>query len=374
MLAPAPAAATQQLSPSQTKWLVLFPKQGTAEMTEAELVRAFATGKLTGEANVWREGMREWQPLEKVEALKPLLLSGGVSTAPPPRPVDGVERPSDSAKPEVVHVETQRPQRSSFDHEQPTLRQAPTLRPAQAEQPEQPVATASEQSAAAAEQSSPPTKRLGRERFDSQEITRIAPSPWDVPDVGAKATAKLAENAGLPPRQMSLPPRQRQLDDVPLERPSKRPDIGPRATVRGQLAALASSAPPARVNVGQPRDLEASANSELGDEPKPPPEAASAALEMPPVSANATKPAAKRRITSRAWFWVCLLGAVLALVVGSYRARQPKALYAFMHRHAWDVPVDRAVQRVAPKLGYATDRYLKRPYRAAVEKLRHNHR
>lgn len=413
--APSPHAAlsgpaAQQLAPTQTKWLVLFPKQGTAEMSEAELVRAYAAGEITRDASVWREGMRDWQQLGKVQSLLPLLQRARISAAPAPTP-STTPNSSDSEKLAAARATSQAPTRTtaedqtrspsppparegsqspsgpSFDNELPTLRHSATLRPTRP--------SADPPSAETAD-SAPPTQGARRERFDTggaDEITRISTSPWEVPDVGAKATARLAESAGLPPRQMSIPPTVRgRFDDLPLDRPSRRPDIGPRATVRGQLAALASSVPPARVEhasqassqsaARMPRDTRmgpfspASLETSTTGSTRP--------LELAPISTqeHPSTPAAskrspslsitrhKRRLLRRWWFWAALCAGLFTILSVSYRTQQPKALYHYLHVRGWDAPINRTVQRVVPKLGYASSQYVVRPYRAVVAKFK----
>ncbi|HMA94765.1 MAG TPA: GYF domain-containing protein [Polyangiaceae bacterium] len=370
--------------PVEPKWTVLIAKQGPMEMSGPEIVRAFALGKLTREANVWREGMSGWQPLAEVASLQPLFQRAGLAIEPPQvltLPDEVAERAPELPDPQAG--------RASFSQEQPTVPRAPSLRPATPLAPP----NASVDSAPPI----PPEKApaAARDRFDPKEdeITRIAPSPWQVADAGAKVTARLAVNAGLPPRQNSVPPMRHDEAQEPLDRLSKRPDLGPRDTVRGQVAAASSppttppsSAPPtarepiarqkdsAAATAAQSRAADLALSLQGGSEHPSLPSADLNTLPWQPEAAtevmtrNASVPAGKKpkRLIARWWFWAALTALIIGALVASYRTKQPRVAYAYLHRHGLDVPID----RTARGLHNVTQKYVVRPYRATMQRFR----
>jgi predicted Zn finger-like uncharacterized protein len=346
--APAPRAVGLGI-PTELKWNVLIPKRGAIEMTAPDIVRAFAEGKLSRDNNVWREGLEGWQPLGQVESLRILFVRAGISLDPPPSPDP---RPSPSQAPAAART---------------------------------PAST------------DPADQLFDADDADGaeDEVTRIAASPWEVPDVGTKAAERLASSAGLPSRQHSVAPSRpaeaaNEAHSLP-ERPSRRPDIGPRATVRGQLAAISSAPPRERQPLPQPRIPKpanapttaraASDTATATTRPPPSPTAAASTSTAPSVESAKTdspeQPALAldhgRSKNSRRGWWIgslLILGLSASLTV-CYRTKQPHAAYAYLHRRGWDVAVDHMVKQTGPALHRATESYVVRPYRAVAQKLRH---
>lgn len=406
-----PAAQAVGLGiPTETKWGVLIPKQGTVEMTAPDLVRAVVEGRLTRETNVWREGLDGWKPIHEVDSLRALFHRAGVSLDPPR-----------SADPPTA---TPRPKTKSLSGE-------PSRAASVGRKPHQSADVGAR--AHAHDSEPPPTARtpaltdVSDELFDAvggddsddddsdNEVTRIAASPWEVPDVGAKAAARLASSAGLPPRQNSTPPRQTMAledqDHPPLERPSRRPDIGPRDTVRGQLGAISSAPAPhpadrlSREPLPEPRIPKQSRPAPTSAVAAPPrvlvpaaPPAPSPLVPpsplLPPVPSNASPPlalvasnsppaapstlaanptnakTAKHKVR-RVWVTALLLLVTLSGAAAiSYRTKQPRALYAYLHRRGWDTSIDRGVARSTQGLRDATQKYVVLPIRSFVDKTR----
>lgn len=354
-------------SPTDAKWSVLIPKQGAVEMSAPEILRAFADGRISRDNNVWREGMEGWERIGDVDPLRLAFQRAGLPlTQRPPRPMadDGSPRPM--AQNQVTPSALATP--DDFPAELPTTVRGPVP----------------------AELSVPPLEAANHDAVDV-DITRIAASPWQVPDVGAQATARLATSAGLPPRQNTTPPsRPREAgaaEHPPLDRPSRRPDIGPRATVRGQLAALSSAPTPASDTTSadsSPETVGESSAQVATPTSRPPamdalPLSENGAALSPSADAESLLESASPEVTlhpshprkaRRRWIGLAAFLVVAASLGLSYRTRQPQSAYAYMHRHGWDAAIDRTVKRSGSAARDATQTYVVKPYRRIAEKFR----
>jgi hypothetical protein len=149
-------------------------------------------------------------------------------------------------------------------------------------------------------------------------------------------------------------------DEGELEHPKSRPDIGPRDTVRGELHPL-SSLPPSPSSNESPDDISGLASPGAAS-PLGTPDATPNARELDDEKVAATERTLKRRRSRRrglvALIWLLALSALVASLTVSYRTRQPKAVYAYLHRKHWDIPLDLAVQR-----------YVSAPYRRVAKQV-----
>jgi hypothetical protein len=77
------ARSVNQHPPVEGLWVVAYGADDDRELTLAQLERALVNREVAKDALVWREGMAEWLPLEKVSELTPLLKKARAT--PPPR-------------------------------------------------------------------------------------------------------------------------------------------------------------------------------------------------------------------------------------------------------------------------------------------------
>jgi len=77
-----------------TNWYYHDPSQGRVGPIDADAVREhFRAGRIQRDTLVWREGLREWQPLQRLEN------ELGLGATPPPLPLDIAAAPAPAATP-----------------------------------------------------------------------------------------------------------------------------------------------------------------------------------------------------------------------------------------------------------------------------------
>jgi hypothetical protein len=295
--AASPQPPLAQGAPTSGLWSVLVPNQGAKEMSTDDVIEGVKSGRLHLDSRVWRDGQGAWKALNQVDALRAELERAGVGVDPAPAVAQG-PTPITSAPPETSRL---------------PLGSASTLR-----------------------------KPAGASFED--EVTKIAPSPWNVPDLGAQATAQLADASDRSNARVGDEPL------ATLERPSRRPDIGPRDTVRGQLAAIAS-VPAAPLNAAAegehpPAEETDAAQRTLDDRDVYTSKTVESATSEESLTSDETERTSSRDLTSpsrrtrqrrriRQWLIIsCAVALVLAVV--SYRTKQPTQIYAYASHHGWD--------------------------------------
>ena len=104
-------AVTVSISTTPGEWLVNTVDAVVVPMSMAEVVEALQTHKLTDRSLVWRAGMQEWAPVEKVPQLKLAARMSPIKTAAssaapraaamsvPPRPATAAATPAPSKPP-----------------------------------------------------------------------------------------------------------------------------------------------------------------------------------------------------------------------------------------------------------------------------------
>jgi hypothetical protein len=85
-------AVTVSLSTTPGEWLVNTAESVVLPMSMAEVVGALRAGKLSERSLVWRSGMQEWAPLDKVPQLK--LAARLPLSKPPPKPARATPMPT----------------------------------------------------------------------------------------------------------------------------------------------------------------------------------------------------------------------------------------------------------------------------------------
>ncbi len=85
-------AVTVSLSTTPGEWLVNTAESVVLPMSMAEVVGALRAGKLSERSLVWRSGMQEWAPLDKVPQLK--LAARLPLSKPPPKPARATPMPA----------------------------------------------------------------------------------------------------------------------------------------------------------------------------------------------------------------------------------------------------------------------------------------
>ncbi|HYP89466.1 MAG TPA: GYF domain-containing protein [Polyangiaceae bacterium] len=98
---------TVSISTAPSEWLVNTTDSVVVPMSMAEVVDALRTHKLNDRSLVWRNGMQEWQPVERVPQLTLAARLPSVAPKAPPVPTVGAPTPS------------QAPLRSSRTHTAP---------------------------------------------------------------------------------------------------------------------------------------------------------------------------------------------------------------------------------------------------------------
>jgi hypothetical protein len=120
-------AVTVSISTTQGEWLVNTVDAVVVPMSMAEVVDALQRRKLTERSLVWRAGMQEWAPVDKVPQLKlaaRMAPTAPASTAPiasvPPPASTTAPRPTNSTKPPPKPVRsTTPPPPSASSHSAP---------------------------------------------------------------------------------------------------------------------------------------------------------------------------------------------------------------------------------------------------------------
>jgi hypothetical protein len=361
--------------PSETKWTVLLADTGAAVLSAADIVRAYAEGKIKPDAKLWREGLDGWRSLGEIEPIRLAFQRAGLSLEGP--------REGGATKDLV-----------------PASASSPKVASTTAETASNPLAGIPPSSARAAA----PTERfepswdeeratLNKELAKDEDVTRVAPTPWFVSEDGSDKVSKdapLKEST----KGAHVPTGFPADDEKEPVHPASRPDIGPRDTVRGQLRPVAS-VPPEGSAAAPPEDLQFLKGDSSGEAPttarglgatgSPEKAATSRTPEMPkggtslaptvrspnvPLLRQNLEPGPQElrsktmvrpriRSRSRRWVsvvvWCSLTIALLAMLALSYRYRQPKVFYEYLRAHRWDAPLDRQIQR-----------FIIKPYRQVV--------
>ena len=331
--------------PHETTWTVIVQGRQEASMTAADIVRAFAEGRVDATAMVWRDGMAKWIKVGEEPELANAFKRAGLSISrqanagrPLSEPPGGANR-LDSDIDDVTRIAN-----SPFDS----------------------LGSSDSDIDDVTRIANSPFDSLGSSDSDIDDVTRIANSPFDSADDGAAATDQLAQRAGLPSR----PPARHSvsIDDHVWQ------ELG----LNRQAPGAPSSLPPP----ASTQDLPPIRPATIPQRPAPfsgneaaPPFPAGAAAEPPtadrfearvnevgPVQqqgeeGKGREPARRRR----RWPYLLLAVAVLlAALVVSYRTRQPQALYRVLQAHGWDRAIDSTVQRL-----------LVEPYRRVFERNSH---
>jgi hypothetical protein len=93
-------AVTVSLSTTPGEWLVNTAESVVLPMSMAEVVGGLRAGKLSERSLVWRAGMQEWAPIEKVPQLK--LAARLPLSKPPPKPARATPMPAPTPIPPQV--------------------------------------------------------------------------------------------------------------------------------------------------------------------------------------------------------------------------------------------------------------------------------
>jgi hypothetical protein len=381
---PAQPDAVRLGVPTEPMWNVVIPRHGAVEMSEPDIVRAFAEGKLNRDTLVWREGVEtDWKPIAEVEPLRAQFRRAGLSLSPPtdaPGPLPA--RPSHT-KPSAIQSRLPKPNVSDTDSPMAKRR---SVRPYD-KRPSK-VATLVPIS----------TRNLPSfvpDLGEPEEVTRVQASPWQVPDAGADATERLASSAGLPPRR-STSAQFRSSGAPSAEEPTRqhafRPAaVGPQDTLSDQTAPQLSLSPSPEISsdsairvLGPEPSMASTATPSVAAPREPPrrprvistptsppktPDSTTIDKRYPQPSSAPTSEA--RRTRKHRWVWPLLAVAVLGGGTLSYRTRQPHIAYAYLHRIGWDARIDRAAHEAGAALRSASENYVVKPYRAIARKLRH---
>ncbi|HEY5961722.1 MAG TPA: hypothetical protein VIV60_34420, partial [Polyangiaceae bacterium] len=140
-------------------WSVLVPNRGAVDMSTDDLVLALRSGVIDVHSRVWREGQVAWKPLNEIEALRSALQSAGVyanaaSQVQPNRSITAqISEPPATTRLPLGNAVVKPVEGTAFE----------------------------------------------------DEVTKIAQSPWNVLDVGARATADLALAAAAASSGSSAP-------------------------------------------------------------------------------------------------------------------------------------------------------------------------
>jgi predicted Zn finger-like uncharacterized protein len=312
-------------------WIATLSNGRTIEIPESDLPRAMSSGDVTAETLFWRSGMHGWLPLGQVPELAPLVrasTAGHKAASPQPKPMPRT-LPS---RPAPV----------------PSFSRPPTG----ARAPSHAVLT---------------TKRAS----DNPPITKLTSPPQAGPEPCATAASKAGHRpASLAARSSSPTLELVELDsndDISLfvsHSDRARPNSSEMQDLERLAAATGATSGQNRSNSvsrepGQGLTSKTSESSSasvgglpIGDSPSTPQAIEGPQQSVPSVDRwsphkdsmrGGALPAQSKSKRSVTWLLILLLA--LACLLASFVARQPRTVYAYLHRRGWDRSVDRIVRR-----------------------------
>jgi hypothetical protein len=326
-------------SSEEAKWTVLLANAGAAIMTAQDIVEAYRYGTVNQEAKLWREGLTGWKSLWEVAPVATAFKLAGIALPS----VESRNRISNRPDIEIVEEPTMT---GHFTGTQPLGTFAPRTVANHTEGPR-----------------IPPTNTPwddGDGFLGEDDPTRVAPSPWSVPDSGKNDAGAPSQKApALHSHPTNTPAITAEFNtetrDAPLAvKPVGR---GPRDTLRGQLSTQ-STPPPFPPEAPSAQAPQSNLSTVVIRESPLSERAANNDLAFLPPAAISGAPLPRQRHRGRK---ILLgLGVIVLLSAAatvSYRTQQPRALYAYLQKRHWDIPLDRQVNR-----------FVVTPYRAVVRK------